>query len=165
MNHIITIEQSRGFGFITVPNEAKMNEILSSQPHCIKGEKIECKRAFPKELNSQHLQNKSIGNMLNSQNRKIFVGGLPPATTKEIMIQFFRRYGEIEYCIVMTDKATDKPRGIFLFIISSQALHLLFLSISVLLTTVLEIQSIILFLGSGLSVRRRIRKILTRIVI
>ena len=85
-----------------------------------KGEKIECKRAFPKELNSQHLQNKSIGNMLNSQNRKIFVGGLPPATTKEIMIQFFRRYGEIEYCIVMTDKATDKPRGIFLFIISSQ---------------------------------------------
>ena len=165
MNHIITIEQSRGFGFITVPNEAKMNEILSSQPHCIKGEKIECKRAFPKELNSQHLHNKSIGNMLNSQNRKIFVGGLPPATTKEIMIQFFRRYGEIEYCIVMTDKATDKPRGIFLFIISSQDLDLLFLSISVLLTTVLEIQSIILFLGSGLSVRRRIRKILTRIVI
>ena len=165
MNHIITIEQSRGFGFITVPNEAKMNEILSSQPHCIKGEKIECKRAFPKELNSQHLQNKSIGNMLNSQNRKIFVGGLPPATTKEIMIQFFRRYGEIEYCIVMTDKATDKPRGIFLFIISSQDLDLLFLSISVLLTTVLEIQLIILFLGSGLSVRRRIRKILTRIVI
>ena len=165
MNHIITIEQSRGFGFITVPNEAKMNEILSSQPHCIKGEKIECKRAFPKELNSQHLQNKSIGNMLNSQNRKIFVGGLPPATTKEIMIQFFRRYGEIEYCIVMTDKATDKPRGIFLFIISSQDLDLLFLNISVLLTTVLEIQLIILFLGSGLSVRRRIRKILTRIVI
>ena len=165
MNHIITIEQSRGFGFITVPNEAKMNEILSSQPHCIKGEKIECKRAFPKELNSQHLHNKSIGNMLNSQNRKIFVGGLPPATTKEIMIQFFRRYGEIEYCIVMTDKATDKPRGIFLFIISSPDLDLLFLSISVLLTTVLEIQSIILFLGSGLSVRRRIRKILTRIVI
>ena len=53
--------------------------------------------------------------MLNSQNRKIFVGGLPPATTKEIMIQFFRRYGEIEYCIVMTDKATDKPRGIYYY--------------------------------------------------
>ena len=117
MNHIITIEQSRGFGFITVENEAKMNEILFSQPHCIKGEKIECKRAFPKEMNSKHLQNKSYGSMLNAQNRKIFVGGLPPATTKEIMFQFFRRYGDIEYCIVMTDKATDKPRGIYLFII------------------------------------------------
>ena len=51
--------------------------------------------------------------MLNAQNRKIFVGGLPPATTKEIMFQFFRRYGDIEYCIVMTDKTTDKPRGIY----------------------------------------------------
>ena len=129
MNHIITIEQSRGFGFITVENEAKMNEILFSQPHCIKGEKIECKRAFPKEMNSKHLQNKSYGSMLNAQNRKIFVGGLPPATTKEIMFQFFRRYGDIEYCIVMTDKTTDKPRGIYSFIISSQDLDLLCLSI------------------------------------
>ena len=67
--------------------------------------------------------------MLNAQNRNIFVGGLPPATTKEIMFQFFRRYGDIEYCIVMTDKTTDKPRGIYSFIISSQDLDLLCLSI------------------------------------
>ena len=109
------LEQSRGFGFITVPNQAKADEILSSQPHTIKGEKIECKKAFPKEYNSQHLLNKSLGNNLtDSQNRKIFIGGLPPATTKTNLIQFFSRYGEIEYCIIMTDKATDKPRGHFL---------------------------------------------------
>ena len=50
------LEQSRGFGFITVPNQAKADEILSSQPHTIKGEKIECKKAFPKEYNSVEYQ-------------------------------------------------------------------------------------------------------------
>lgn len=90
---------------------------MSSQPHIIKGEKVECKKAFPKEYNSQHLLNKYLGNNKNdSQNRKIFIGGLPPATTKANLIQFFSRYGEIEYCIIMTDKATEKPRGnLFIF--------------------------------------------------
>lgn len=84
------LEQSRGFGFITVPNQAKADEILSSQPHTIKGEKIECKKAFPKEYNSQHLLNKSLGNNLtDSQNRKIFIGGSTSCHNKNELDSIF----------------------------------------------------------------------------
>ena len=45
------------------------------------------------------------------QSRKIFVGGLPPETTKLSLSRFFEKYGEVEYSIVMTDKHTNRPRG------------------------------------------------------
>lgn len=83
-----------------------------SQPHIIKGTKVELKRAFPKELNNQYILNKSSKTKQKSQDRKIFVGGLPSNVNKISLKNFFSQYGEVEYCIVMTDKATDKPRGI-----------------------------------------------------
>ena len=107
------IEISRGFGFITVPSQSKANDILSSQPHIIQGTKVELKRAFPKELNIQYVSNKSSKTKQKSQDRKIFVGGLPSNANKMCLKNFFSQYGEVEYCIVMTDKATDKPRGIY----------------------------------------------------
>jgi RNA recognition motif-containing protein len=39
------------------------------------------------------------------------VGGLPLETTKQDLINFFKRYGEIDYCTINTDMITDKPRG------------------------------------------------------
>ena len=41
----------------------------------------------------------------------MFVGGLPPETTKLSLSRFFEKYGEVEYSIVMTDKHTNRPRG------------------------------------------------------
>lgn len=39
------------------------------------------------------------------------MGGLPSNTTKQVLIDYFSKYGEVEYAIVMTDKTTEKPRG------------------------------------------------------
>lgn len=93
---------------------------MSSQPHNIKGTIVECKLAFPKEFNKQYLRNKINQNVFKNKNkfsihRKLFVGGLPPTVDKNMLRSFFQKYGEVEYSIVMTEKATDKPRGMYIY--------------------------------------------------
>lgn len=103
---------------------SKAQEILSSQPHIIKGNELQCKAAVPKTKSNTSFgispspdHYKKIHQIpyptdVNSkQSKKIFVGGLPPSTTKQVLTDFFSNYGEVEYAIVMTDKATEKPRG------------------------------------------------------
>ena len=48
--YILTLEHHRGFGFITLEHIDKVLEVLRKQPHYIKGMKIDCKIAIPKEL-------------------------------------------------------------------------------------------------------------------
>jgi hypothetical protein len=43
--------------------------------------------------------------------KKIFVGGLPHGITDDEFKAYFSRYGEIEDCVVMHDRASGKPRG------------------------------------------------------
>ncbi|CAG9325032.1 HNRNPA1_2 [Blepharisma stoltei] len=43
-------------------------------------------------------------------NRKLFVGGLAPQTTREKMIEHFQRYGPVQDCILMIDRATGRSR-------------------------------------------------------
>lgn len=43
--------------------------------------------------------------------KKIFVGGLPHGLSEEEFQAYFEKYGEIEDCVVMYDRATGKPRG------------------------------------------------------
>ena len=59
---------------------------------------------------------KKHGRNENVQKKKIFVGGIPAEATRQTLINFFQKYGEIEYCIVMTNKETNKPRGIIILI-------------------------------------------------
>lgn len=42
---------------------------------------------------------------------KIFVGGLTPSTTLEMLTRYFSKYGSIVDSVVMMDKLTGKPRG------------------------------------------------------
>ena len=56
------------------------------------------------EINAQALRTMK-------QSHKIFIGGLPPEATKFSLSNFFKRYGDVEYSIVMTDKVTYKSRG------------------------------------------------------
>ena len=114
----ILIEKSLGFGFITLSENDKIKEILNSQPHFLKGKEIECQE-FPSENKFKYLKKSYEHKHLhdaNFQNKKIFIGGLPPQATKNTLINFFKRYGEIEYCVINTDKYTDKPRGNINFI-------------------------------------------------
>ena len=73
---------------------------MSSQPHIIRGSLIECKKV---SLSNKHYISK----------RKRFVSGiLPNADENENALKiFYQKYGEIEYTIIMADKATDKHRG------------------------------------------------------
>ncbi|XP_010526638.2 PREDICTED: UBP1-associated proteins 1A isoform X2 [Tarenaya hassleriana] len=48
--------------------------------------------------------------------RKIFVYGLPWETTRQCLLDVFERYGEIEECNVVMDKATGKAKG-FAFVL------------------------------------------------
>lgn len=83
---------------------------MSSQPHYIKGAKLDCKQAIPKELIETFPTQQKHNNF-----NKIFVGGLPNNVNKFVLQNFFSQYGEVEYCIVMTEKTTEKPRGISKF--------------------------------------------------
>ena len=43
--------------------------------------------------------------------RKIFVGGLSWETTKDTLLNYFSRYGEVIDCVVMKNQQTGKSRG------------------------------------------------------
>lgn len=48
---------------------------------------------------------------LDSQFRKIFVGGLPHNLGDDEFRKYFIQFGEIEDCAILKDKRTGKPRG------------------------------------------------------
>ena len=100
-----------------ISDPSKIPNIILTQPHLIKGHEIYCQEFLPKNF-PFYFKNFTNGNYNISKkkyhdnhNRKIFIGGLPPETTKEDLINFFKRYGEIDYCIINTDIVTEKPRG------------------------------------------------------
>jgi len=55
----------------------------------------------------------SIGSLQRggSDREKVFVGGLTPSTTLEMLTGYFTSYGPITDAVVMMDKLTGKPRG------------------------------------------------------
>ena len=48
---------------------------------------------------------------IDSQLRKIFVGGLPHDVKVEVFKDHFEEYGSIEDIVILQDKRTHKPRG------------------------------------------------------
>ena len=116
--------------------------ILKSQPHIIKGKKLDCKLAIPKDQIDNCLSlNKSTNNIrinpfssdknlkntkkankknnINIYERKLFVGGLHPSLTTDSLKNYFSEFGKIEKVIIMKDKLTGRSRG-FGFIIFSE---------------------------------------------
>lgn len=96
----------------------KVDTILNSQPHIIKGKKVECKKAIPKEViqNQNEQMNEDIlrrkqSNDIQFYSRKLFVGGLPLTLTGEEMIKYFSQYGEVESCLIKKEEDTGKSRG------------------------------------------------------
>lgn len=111
-------------------NQDQINSILMSQPHIIKGKKVDCKIAIPKEFDEKDPEIKE--NLLFQEKsyqqdipisyefenyvfpRKIFVGGLHQMSTENDMFNYFSQFGEIEQTIIMKDKITGKSRGIII---------------------------------------------------
>ena len=116
--------------------------ILKSQPHIIKGKKLDCKLAIPKDQidnclslnkstnnirinpfssdkNLKNSKNANKKNNININERKMFVGGLHPSLTTDSLKNYFSEFGKIEKVIIMKDKLTGRSRG-FGFIIFSE---------------------------------------------
>eukprot|EP00808_Paulinella_micropora_P010184 g81151.t1 len=90
---------SRGFGFVTFQDPEAVTAALR-EPLMLDDRRIDCKLALPKNGSngSQHV-------------RKVFVGGLSPQTTADMLRTHFSQYGNIVNAVVMLDHATGRSRG------------------------------------------------------
>ncbi len=71
---------------------------------------MECKIAIPKEhINSSEEDQIAIHNP-----KKIYVGGLPPNINENEMKNYFEQFGPLDQCVIMKDRPTGKPRGIYI---------------------------------------------------
>ena len=61
----------------------------------------------------QHIGKQSItsGDKIDTQLRKVFVGGLPHNLELKCFETYFSNFGDIEDCVILQDKRTNKPRG------------------------------------------------------
>ncbi|XP_041653307.1 heterogeneous nuclear ribonucleoprotein A/Ba [Cheilinus undulatus] len=92
--------RSRGFGFILFKDAASVDKVLEQKEHRLDGRVIDPKKAMA---------------MKKDPVKKIFVGGLNPDTSKEVIQEYFGTFGEIETIELPQDPKTEKRRG-FVFI-------------------------------------------------
>ncbi|KAK6639253.1 hypothetical protein RUM43_007524 [Polyplax serrata] len=93
--------RSRGFGFITYSKAEMVDRAMNNRPHKIDGRQVEPKRAVPRDLCS-----KGEANV-----RKLFIGGIGKAVTKEDLAEYFGKYGTLTDCAIVVTKDTGEPRG------------------------------------------------------
>ncbi|OBZ89585.1 hypothetical protein A0J61_02367 [Choanephora cucurbitarum] len=90
-------QRSRGFGFLTMKENAEVDKIVSQDHHYLDGKRIDPKRAIPREE-----QDKT---------EKIFVGGISPEVNEEEFRQFFTQFGTVLDATLMLERDTGRPRG------------------------------------------------------
>ena len=98
-----TTNISRGFGFITYDSSAAVEKVFDSRPHEIDGKTVDCKRAMPKDSNT---------NSAHAKVTKLFVGGIKQGITEEKLKAYFteRHSGSSGY-IVKIELVSGKPFG------------------------------------------------------
>eukprot|EP00884_Botryococcus_braunii_P010902 jgi/Botrbrau1/19813/Bobra.0124s0056.1 len=95
--------QPRGFGFVVFDNSYVAKNVRGLT-HIIGGRKVEVKEAIPKE-------DMGAVRTAPTEQRKLFIGGLAPATQMHDLIAYFSQYGIVEDAVVMQDHNTKRPRG------------------------------------------------------
>ncbi|KAG6411019.1 hypothetical protein SASPL_129093 [Salvia splendens] len=95
--------KSRGYGFVTFKDMESAQTALKAPSKMIDGRMAVC------NLASEGLSSNSI--TPDQAQRKLYVGGLSPETTSEMLLAFFSRHGEIEEGSVAYEKDTNKSRG------------------------------------------------------
>ncbi|XP_074503641.1 heterogeneous nuclear ribonucleoprotein A/B-like isoform X2 [Sebastes fasciatus] len=92
--------RSRGFGFILFKDAIAVDKVLEQKEHRLDGRVIDPKKAMA---------------MKKDPVKKIFVGGLNPDTSKEVIQEYFGTFGDVETIELPQDPKTEKRRG-FVFI-------------------------------------------------
>ncbi|XP_074306983.1 uncharacterized protein LOC141642170 isoform X2 [Silene latifolia] len=93
----------RGFGFITYKNIKSAQEALRESSKLIDGRLAVC------NLACEGISSATI--TPDQAQRKLYIGGLSPETTTEILLSFFSRHGELLEGSVAYDKDTNSCRG------------------------------------------------------
>lgn len=81
---------------------------------CVSLPQVEVKKAVPKD---------AMGTVKTppGEQRKLFIGGLAPATQTSDLFDYFSRYGHVDDAVVMLDHVTKRPRGFGFVTFSSPA--------------------------------------------
>ncbi|WCJ33992.1 RNA-binding (RRM/RBD/RNP motifs) family protein [Euphorbia peplus] len=95
--------KSRGYGFITYKHMESTRNALRAPSKLIDGRLAVC------NLACEGLSGSSTTPDL--AHRKLYIGGLSPEITSEMLLNFFGRHGEIEEGSVAYDKDTNESRG------------------------------------------------------
>ncbi|KAI3415165.1 uncharacterized protein J3R85_015344 [Psidium guajava] len=98
-----TTGKSRGYGFITYKNMESTQVALRAPSKMIDGRMAVCNLACEGLTGTSGTPDLA--------QRKLFIGGLSPDVTSEMLLSFFGRYGDIEEGSVAYDKDTTESRG------------------------------------------------------
>ncbi|XP_060208286.1 UBP1-associated protein 2C-like [Lycium barbarum] len=96
-------EKSRGYGFITYKDMESAQIALKDPSKMIDGRMAVC------NLACEGLSSTTVTG--DQAQRKLYIGGLSPDTTSEMLLSFFSRHGEIDEGSVAYSKDTNRSRG------------------------------------------------------
>lgn len=68
-----------------------------------------------------HFQRVLPHRAMDSDESKLFIGGLAWDTTEEKLTEYFNQYGDVTQAVIMRDKATGRPRGFGFVVFSDPA--------------------------------------------
>ncbi|KAJ8900108.1 hypothetical protein K2173_024224 [Erythroxylum novogranatense] len=95
--------KSRGYGFITYKHMESAHNALVAPSKMIDGRMAVCNLACEGLTGANATSDLS--------HRKLYIGGLAPEITSELLLSYFSRHGEIEEGSVAYDKDTNESRG------------------------------------------------------
>lgn len=80
-----------------------VDDAQSARPHRVDGRVVEPKRAVPR----QEIGRPEAGATV----KKVFIAGLKDEHEEEDLREYFKQFGDIQSCAIITDKDTGKKRG------------------------------------------------------
>lgn len=105
---------SRGFGFVLFDNTEAIDQIMSlkrdGEDFVVNSTKVYLKRALPQVSNSKAASLRPDYRKV-SDNRKVFVGGLPAIITEKDLQHYFEQFGKVVQVELVKDRETNVLRG------------------------------------------------------